>query len=80
MFSRLRALFGGKLRIGDRVTVLEGPYAGKTGTITAATGHEFSVYIDECCQPTLTDASLRRMRQGRGSTEIGPPDAGVDEE
>ena len=80
MFRRLRALFGGKPRVGDLVTVLDGPYAGKSGTITGVDGPESTVYIDECCQPQLTEASLRRVRQGRGSLEPGEPEPGVDEE
>lgn len=80
MFNRLRALLGGKLRVGDLVTVLDGPYAGKTGTITAAQGSETTVYIDECCQPTLTPQTLRRVRAGRGSLDPGAPEPGADEE
>jgi ribosomal protein L24 len=80
MFERLRNLFNGKPRPGDTVTVLDGPYAGKTGTVTPVNGHEYTVYIDECCQPQLTEASLRRVRQGRGSLEPGEPEPGVDEE
>ena len=80
MFERLRNLFNGKPRSGDTVAVLDGPYAGKTGTVGAVNGREFTVYIDECCQPQLTEASLRRVRQGRGSLEPGEPEPGVDEE
>ena len=70
-------------RSGDTVAVLDGPYAGKTGTVTAVNGHESTVYIDECCQPTLTASSLRRVgrvRQGRRSLDPGEPEPGVDEE
>jgi ribosomal protein L24 len=80
MFARLRTLVSGKPRLGDMVTVLDGPYAGKTGTITAVNGHESTVYIDECCQPRLTETSLRRVRPGRRSLEPGEPEPGVDEE
>ena len=83
MFERLRNLFNRKPRPGDTVAVLDGPYAGKTGTVTAVNGHESTVYIDECCQPELTEASLRRVRrvrQGRRSLEPGEPEPGVDEE
>lgn len=80
MFKRLRAFIDGKPRVGDLVTVLDGPYAGKSGTITAVNGQESTVYIDECCQPRLTEASLRRLRPGRGSLKPGEPEPGVDEE
>ena len=80
MFSRLRTLFGGKARVGDLVTVLDGPYAGKTGAITAVDGQESTVFIDECCQPRLTDRSMRLVRRGGRSSEFGAPDAGTDEE
>ena len=65
MFKRLRALFDGRPRVGDLVSVLDGPYAGKTGTITAIDGELSTVYIDECCQPQLTHASLDRVWRGR---------------
>ena len=82
MFTRLRALFDGKPRVGDLVTVLNGPYAGKAGTITAVQPGNATVFIDDCCQPTLADESLRRTGRGRGgsSEEFGPPDAGVDQD
>ncbi len=54
MFKRLRALFDGKPRVGDLVTVLSGPYAGKSGAISAVDGELSTVYIDDCCQPKLT--------------------------
>ena len=80
MFKRLRTLLGARLEVGDTVTVLDGPYAGKSGTITAVNGDEFDVYIDECCQPQLTEASLRRVRASRRSLEPGEPEQGVDDE
>ena len=80
MFNRLRSLLGGAPQVGNQVTVLDGPYAGKTGTVTAVDGHEFSVYIDACCQPQLTEPSLRRVRADRRSLEPGEPEQGVDEE
>ena len=80
MFGRLRAWFDGKPRVGDQVTVLDGPYAGKTGTVTLVKGHEFSLYIDECCKPQLTEPSLRRVRTNRRSLDPGEPEQGVDEE
>ena len=66
MFSRLRTLFGGKARVGDLVTVLSGPYAGKTGTISATDGELATIFIDECCQPRLTHDAFRREWRGRG--------------
>ena len=66
MFGRLRTLFGGKARVGDLVTVLNGPYAGKTGTISATDADLSTVYIDECCQPKLADDAFRREWRGRG--------------
>ena len=66
MFKRLRTLFDGKPRIGDLVTVLSGPHAGKTGTITAIRGDESTVYIDECCQPRLAHDAFNREWRGRG--------------
>ena len=80
MLGRLRALLAGKPRAGDLVTVVSGPYAGKTGTITAVNGKEFTVYIDECCQPQLTASSVRRVRGNRASPQPGKPEPGVDEE
>jgi len=80
MFTRLRGLFDGKPRAGDLVTVLDGPYAGKSGTVTAVNGHEFDVYIDDCCQPQLTERSLQRVRASRRSLEPGEPEQGVDDE
>ena len=65
MFQRLRALFDGKPRVGDLVAVLDGPYAGKTGTVTAVQGAESTVYIDECCQPRLSRDAFRREWNGR---------------
>ena len=80
MFKRLRAFFDGKPQVGDLVTVLAGPYAGKTGAITAVEGQDSIVFIDECCQPRLTDKSIRLVRRGGGSSDFGPPDAGTDVE
>ena len=81
MFARFRTMFSGKPRLGDTVKVLDGPYAGKSGSVTAVKGHEFSVYIDECCQPQLAEPSLQRVRRAtRRSLEPGEPGPGVDEE
>lgn len=66
MFGRLQALFDGKPRVGDLVTVVSGPYAGKTGTISAVAGPLSTVYIDECCQPALAHGAFQREWRGRG--------------
>ena len=80
MFNRLRTLLGARLQVGDLVTVLDGPYAGKPGSITAVNGQAFSVFVDECCQPQLSASSLRRVRASRRSLEPGEPEQGVDDE
>ena len=80
MFARFRTMFSAKPRPGDTVKVLDGPYAGKSGSVTAVNGHQFTVYIDECCQPQLPEPSLRRVRASRRSLEPGEPEQGVDEE
>ena len=77
MFRRLGTLFGRKPRAGDVVTVLDGPYAGRTGTVSAVHGMESAVYFDEWSEPRLPVQSLRVLRRGR-PTEVGPPDAGTD--
>ena len=77
MFARMRKLFGGKPKRGDLVTVLNGPNAGKTGTVTAISGQGVTVYIDEWSEPTLAAESLRVLRRGRPA-EFGPPEAGTD--
>ena len=73
-------MFSGKPRLGDTVTVLDGPYAGKPGSITAVNGQAFTVFVDECCQPQLSASSLRRVRASRRSLEPGEPEQGVDDE
>jgi len=77
MFARIRSFFRGKPKRGDLVTVLNGPDAGKTGTVTAISGQGVTVYFDEWSEPTLAVASVRVLRRGR-SAEFGPPDAGTD--
>jgi ribosomal protein L24 len=62
----IRRLFSRSPRVGDLVTVLQGAYAGKTGTITAVADAGFTVYIDDCCQPVLDEAAFRREWRGRG--------------
>ena len=66
MLDSLRGLFNGVPRVGDLVTVLRGDYAGKTGTITQIADAGFTVFIDECCQPTLERDTFRREWRGRG--------------
>ena len=77
MFDQIRNLFRGKPRRGDLVTVLNGPDAGKTGTVTAISGQGVTVYFDEWSEPTLAAESVRILRRG-SPAEFGPPDAGTD--
>jgi ribosomal protein L24 len=65
MFTRLRTLLDGKPRVGDLVIVHDGPYAGRSGTITAVDGALSTVYIDECCQPKLAHMAFQRQWKGR---------------
>jgi ribosomal protein L24 len=65
MFKRLRGFFDGKPRVGDLVTVLSGPYAGKSGTINAIDGQLSTIYIDECCRPKLAHDAFEREWRGR---------------
>jgi KOW motif len=80
MFNRLRTLFDGRPRVGDLVTVRIGPYAGKSGTVTAVEGDAATVYIDECCQPKLPHRAIRAIRAGRRTPDAAPNPAGTDEE
>jgi ribosomal protein L24 len=61
------AMFGwlrGTLRRGDAVRVTEGPYAGRDGVVADIGADELiGVYIDECCQPRLPAAAVRRARR-----------------
>ena len=66
MFKALRTVFDGKPHVGDLVTVLRGPYAGKSGTISATDGELSTIFIDECCQPRVTHDAFRREWRGRG--------------
>jgi ribosomal protein L24 len=60
MFGWLRSR---SLRPGDGVSVLEGPYAGKTGAVLAVQADgRIGVYIDECCQPVVDASALKRVR------------------
>lgn len=77
MFARIRHFFGGPPRRGDVVTVLTGPDAGKTGTVTAVSRDGVAVYVDEWSEPTLALEAVRVLRRGRPA-EFGPPDAGTD--
>ena len=53
----------GGVKPGTRVDVLDGPYAGKSGQVRAvAADGRLSVYIDECCQPTLDPSQIKRVR------------------
>jgi hypothetical protein len=79
MFGRLRTLLRGKPRRGDVISVLQGPHVGMTGTVTAVSGRDVTVYFDEWTEPTLAMESLRTLRRGQSGT-FGPPDAGIDED
>ena len=62
MFGWLR----GSLRPGDGVRVTAGPYAGRDGVVADVDADgQVGVYIDECCQPRLPAASVRRRRSRR---------------
>ena len=77
MFRRLRALFSGKPRAGDLVTVHYGPHAGETGTVTSAHGQQATVDIGASGELTLHVGSLRLVRRA-AQTDSGAPDAGTD--
>ncbi len=53
-------------RLGDRASVLSGPYAGRVGTITAISGEPpaYQVTIDDCCRPTLPASAIRARHRG----------------
>ncbi|HEX6129977.1 MAG TPA: KOW motif-containing protein [Candidatus Limnocylindria bacterium] len=56
-----------RLRAGDSVTVTNGPYAGRGGVVLAVDGADRArVLIDECCQPIVARADLRRARRRSG--------------
>lgn len=52
-----------RARVGDGVEVLDGPYAGRSGVVTRVEDGTWDVFIDECCQPRLQGAQLRRVRR-----------------
>lgn len=54
-----------RARVGDGVEVIDGPYAGRSGTVTRVEDGTWHVFIDECCQPRLQAAQLRRSRNRR---------------
>lgn len=64
----------GKPRVGDLLEVTDGPYVGKTGTLVAIgeTG-AFTVFIDECCQPTLRPDQVLRRRRAWGRAKAADP-------
>jgi hypothetical protein len=71
MFNWIRSILGRTARAGDLVRILSGPYAGKTGAVLRLSSDQFGVtgyvvYIDDCCQPTLSSAEFRRVGRGRG--------------
>ncbi len=65
MFKKVIDRFRGEARRGDLVTVLDGPYANRTGTVVAVADDAMTVYIDECCQPQLHQEQVRREWRGR---------------
>jgi hypothetical protein len=66
LWRRLGARFRSDPREGDLVTVLEGPYAERSGTVTARDATRLTVYLDDCCQPRLAPEQVRREWRGRG--------------
>lgn len=52
-----------RVRVGDGVEVTDGPYAGRTGVVTRVDDGTWDVFIDECCQPRLVGAQLKRLRR-----------------
>jgi hypothetical protein len=51
------------VRPGTAVDVLNGPYAGRSGLVRAvAPDGRLTVYIDDCCQPTLDATQVKRVR------------------
>lgn len=69
----------GRLGVGQAVRVTDGPYAGKTGVVTAVdAAGRLAVSIDECCQPVLDASSVSRVRPrdiGRAAREAKLADA-----
>jgi hypothetical protein len=52
-----------EVKPGTVVAVGDGPYAGKSGVVRAvAADGRLSVYIDECCQPTLDASQVKPVR------------------
>ena len=66
LWRRIGARFSSEPREGDLVTVLEGQYAKRTGTVTARDATTLTVYLDDCCQPRLAPEQVRREWRGRG--------------
>lgn len=77
MFRRLRSLFRARPRAGDLVTVLDGPGAGKTGTVTAVRADDVTLDIAGSDELAVDTASLRVVRRAAPSG-AGAPDAGTD--
>ena len=67
MVWRLRAFFRGKPRVGEVVTMLDGPNAGETGTIVGVEDDQATVYLDEWNQPTVPVRAVQRVRRARSS-------------
>lgn len=51
-------------KVGQSVEIVSGPYAGRAGVITSTdAGGGYQVFIDDCCQPIVAAAQLRRVRR-----------------
>lgn len=77
MFSRLRSMFHARPQAGDLVKVIDGPHAGKTGTITSLRGDDVTLDIAGSDELSVEAASLRVLRRAAASA-AGAPDAGTD--
>jgi len=66
IWRRISGILRREPREGDLVTVLNGTYAGRTGSVIATDASTVSVFIDECCQPRLAHEQVRREWRGRG--------------
>lgn len=58
------------LRHADTVEVIRGARTGQVGYVNgarrAATGIEYRVYFDECCQPFVSRSDLHLRQRGVG--------------
>ncbi len=77
MFRRLRSLFHAKPQAGDLVKVIDGPHAGKTGTVTAVRGDDVTLDLAGSDELAVEAASLRVVRRAAASA-AGAADPGTD--